>query len=235
MKTLEVLFPEFCHIYAESFNAEILAKCCPEIELVSTSNREKPLFIQGKADMVYIGCASEAKQEMILERLAPYREEIAAAIEAGVIVLATGNALELFGAYIEDGDRKIPALDIFKIYAKRLPGGERHNSQFIADFEGMSVLGHKSQFSFAYPLEGETWPAFLTIRKGVGMNPDTNLEGIHYRNFFGTHSVGPFLVLNPDFTKYLLRLMDLPDTLCFEKEYYEAARYRLEKLETALH
>lgn len=236
MKTLEVLYPELCHIYAESFNAELLAKCSPEISLVNTSNREKPLFLQGKADMVYIGCASEAKQEMILTLLMPYREEIRAAIENGVIILATGNALELFGAFIEDGDRKIGALDLFPFCAKRLAGGARHNSQFIAEFEGMTLLGHKSQFSFAYPLGdgADIDPAFMTVRKGVGMNPGTAKEGIRFKNFFGTYSVGPFLVLNPDFTKYLLRLLGLCDDLCFEKEYYEAYRYRLEKLESAL-
>ena len=45
---------------------------------------------------------------------------------------------------------------------------------------------------------------FIQVKRGVGMNRKTTNEGIHCRNFFGTYLVGPFLVLNPLFTKYLI-------------------------------
>ena len=62
------------------------------------------------------------------------------------------------------------------------------------------------------------------------MNSETKREGVRRKNFFGTYSLGPFLILNPLFTKKILRLIGLDDTLCFEKEIVEAYQYRLEEL-----
>jgi hypothetical protein len=50
------------------------------------------------------------------------------------------------------------------------------------------------------------------------------------KNFFGTYSLGPDLIMNPNFTKYLLRLMGLKDDILYEKEVQEAYQYRLEEL-----
>ena len=48
------------------------------------------------------------------------------------------------------------------------------------------------------------------------MNKETVNEGIRDHNFFATYLVGPFLVLNPLFTKYLLNdVMKLDATLAF--------------------
>ncbi len=237
MKKLEVLFPDFCHLYAEGWNADYLAKCSPEIEVIETLNHEVPAFVRGDVDMVYLGAASETKQELILERLRPYKARIEELIERGTVFLVTGNAPEIFGTEIRDGGRVIPALGLFPFHAVRNPGLSRHNSQFIGEFEGMTVLGHKSQFSFAYPDEegaSDIEPAFIRLEQGTGMNPGSMLEGVRRNNFFATYSLGPFLILNPDFDKYLLRLLGLPDSLAHEDEIYDAYRYRLTELRRAL-
>ena len=62
------------------------------------------------------------------------------------------------------------------------------------------------------------------------MNPDTQKEGIHVNNFFATYSLGPFLILNPYFTKEILGRLGLDQKLCFEKEIIEAYDYRLAEL-----
>jgi CobQ-like glutamine amidotransferase family enzyme len=62
------------------------------------------------------------------------------------------------------------------------------------------------------------------------MNPDTKREGLYRNNFFATYSLGPYLIMNPLFTKYLLRLLGLDDTLLFEKEIIEAYEYRRDEL-----
>ena len=62
------------------------------------------------------------------------------------------------------------------------------------------------------------------------MNPETKAEGLRRNHFFGTYSLGPYLILNPPFTKYLLRLLGLDDALAFEEEAMEAYRYRWNEL-----
>ena len=144
-----------------------------------------------------------------------------------VIFLITGNAIELFGKEIRDEDRRIECLGLFDFYSVRYMKRERHNSQFIGHYGDLTMLGHRSQFSFAY---GDFDNNFIDIERGIGMNPDTQKEGIHVNNFFATYSLGPFLILNPYFTKEILGRLGLDQKLCFEKEIIEAYDYRLAEL-----
>ncbi len=227
MKKVELLFPELCNIYGESYNVEYLKRCSDEIEVINTNHMDTPAFVNEDVDMIYLGCTTERKQEQIIGILSQYRDRIVELIDKGVIFLATGNAVEIFGNYIEDAGRKIDALGIFDFYSVRYMSRDRHNSQFIGTFDDITVLGHRSQFSFAY---GDFDDNFIDIQKGIGMNPDTKKEGVRRNNFYGTYSLGPFLILNPLFAKKLMRIMGIDDTLCFEKEIVEAYEYRLAEL-----
>ena len=61
-------------------------------------------------------------------------------------------------------------------------------------------------------------------------------EGIRLHNFFGTYLVGPILVMNPPFTKYLLRLLGAGDVpLAFEKENMEAYAQRKKDFAEKVH
>lgn len=232
MKTLELLYPEYCNIFGESYNAEYLSRCNSEIKVISTDNTSVPAFVKDDVDMIYLGCSPERKQERIIELLMPHRERISELIDKGTIVLATGNAIEIFGREIKDGDRVIPALGIFDFTSVRYMEEDRHNSQYVGLFKAkdgteITMLGHRSQFSFAY---GDFDEPFIDIEIGIGMNPDTKREGLYRNNFFATYSLGPYLIMNPLFTKYLLRLLGLDDTLLFEKEIIEAYEYRRDEL-----
>ena len=228
MKKIELLFPELCNIYGESYNVEYLKRSNPDnIEVIETNHRDIPAFVKEGVDMVYLGCTTERKQEIIIEILKPYKERIKELIDKNVIFLITGNSVEIFGNYIKDEDRVIEALGIFDFYSERYMKKDRHNSQFIGKYEDLTLMGHRSQFSFAY---GEFQNCLINIEKGIGMNKETKKEGIHVKNFFATYSLGPFLILNPYFAKQLLSTMGLDDKLCFEKEILEAYEYRLKEL-----
>jgi len=228
MKKIELLFPELCNIYGESYNVEYLKRSNPEnIEVINTNHRDTPAFVTEDVDMIYLGCTTERKQEQIIEILKPHKERILQLIDKGVIFLVTGNSPEIFGNYIKDGERTIEALGIFDFYSVRYMDRERHNSQYIGKYGDLTMLGHRSQFSYAY---GEFENNFVEIERGIGMNPDTKREGIHVNNFFATYSLGPYLILNPYFAKELLAKMGLETTLCYEKEIIEAYEYRLKEL-----
>lgn len=228
MKRIELLFPELCNIYGESYNVEYLKRSNPEnIEVISTNHKQQPAFVTEDVDMIYLGCTTERKQETIIEILKPHKARIQELIDKGVIFLVTGNAIEIFGNYIKDEDRKIEALGMFDFYSERYMNRDRHNSQYIGTYNGLKMLGHRSQFSFAY---GDFDNYFVEIEKGIGMNPDTKREGIHVNNFYATYSLGPYMILNPHFAKELLEIMGLEPNLCFEKEIMEAYEYRLSEL-----
>ena len=60
MTRIEVLFPEFCRLFAESSNIRYLEKCLPDAEFVFTSYMDEPLFVKGSHDRK---CPGEDHQE----------------------------------------------------------------------------------------------------------------------------------------------------------------------------
>lgn len=228
---IEIIFPEFGSYFGDSGNIRYLQACAPEAEFIITDNRSMPRFVTEDVDMIYIGSMSERKQEIAVERLLPYKERLLELIENGAIVLATGNAMELFGECINDGDKKIPMLGMFPFYSDRCIREIRHNSMFIGKYKDMKLVGYKSQFSSC---KGSFEHPFIRVIGGYGNNtdtPDDKNEGINYKNFFATYLLGPLLVLNPLFTKHLLRLMGHSGDLAFEKEAMDAYNERVECLE----
>ena len=104
----------------------------------------------------------------------------------------------------------------------------RHNRLFTGKYEDIEVVGFKSQFTFAYGnIENEY---FMEVEKGIGINPESKLEGIKRNNFFGTYVTGPILILNPLLTKKILKLMGVENPrLALEEDCMAAYQKRLEE------
>lgn len=226
---IEILFPAFANLFGEKVSLQYLSQCLPEAELIYTELTDTPFFVSGDVDMIFIGSMTELQQELVIEKLLPYKERINELIENGTVFLAVGNSLEVFCSRIEDGERTIPALGIFNYYAKR-DMDHRYNSLILGEMEGFKTVGFKSQFSHLYG-DNENEYLYKVIR-GDGIHPGSNLEGIHRNNFMGTYTLGPFLLLNPDFIKYLFSLLGCPDTpLKFEESIRKAYEIRLKEFE----
>ena len=222
---IEILFPEFCNLFGDTYNMIYLEKTLPDAEFIRTPIGGAVRFTEEPVDLVYMGPMTERMQERVIEKLRPLKAKIQAAIDRGTVFLFTGNALEVFGDYIENEDgSRIECLGLYRLFAKR-DMMHRHNSDFEGTFEGETVMGFKTQFTMAYTPD-ESLGLFKKV-KGVGLNRKAAWEGIRLHNFFGTYLVGPILVMNPPFTKYLLRLIGAGDVpLAFEKENMEAYAQR---------
>ena len=221
---IEVLYPEICNLYGDLMNAEYLARSAGA-ELVRTSLKEQPAFTRENIDLVYMGCTTEQGQLLARDALRPYMDAIRKRIDDSGATLVTGNALEIFGEYIDaDDGEKIEMLGLFPTYAKRRLM-ERHNSFYVGEFDGEKVVGFKSQFGHSYgnPEEG----LFATV-KGVGLNPETPWEGLRRENFMATYLIGPVAVMNPPFAKSLLVLMGAENvTLAHEEAAMEVYETRV--------
>ena len=225
---IEILFPEFCNLYGDISNMKYLKKCLPNANFIETAFDEEPLFIKEDVSLIYLGPMTESMQEKVITKLKPYKEKIKEQIEKNVVFLITGNALEIFGEYIENEDgSQIEALGVFNIYAKR-DMLHRHNSLFIGEFEDIEIVGFKSQFTMCYGDNNKNY--FAKVQKGIGINKDSNLEGIKENNFFGTYLIGPILILNPLFTKKIIEKMGITKTqVAFEEDVFAAYKQRLEE------
>ena len=226
---IELLDPDLCYLYGDLANVRYLHRCCPEAEIVETHAKDRPAFLDGGVDLVYMGSATERGLSLAADALRPYREQLAELIAQGQRFLITGNALDIFGRSIRSDDGlEIEGLGLFDFHADyRML--KRVSSFFLGDFQGQTVTGFKSLFGY---LEGapETEELF-TVRRGVGRNLTSKLEGFRRNNFMGTHLIGPLLVLNPPFTKWLLKEMGAGDVaLPFEDTAMAAYEKRIAEM-----
>lgn len=221
---IEVLFPEYCSLFGDLFNVKYLQRCLPEAERTDTSLRDEPSLEPG--GLIYLGPMTERTQEKVIQKLAPYRDRLKELIDGGTAFLLTGNAMEVFGSYIqtEDGTR-IQGLGLLPLYAKR-DMMHRHNSVFLGEWQGEEITGFKSQFTMAWPLEGAQ--GLFPVKKGVGLHKGCPYEGLRMNNLFATYLQGPVAPLNPCFAKSLLAAMGAPEArLAFAEEVQSAYQARV--------
>ena len=106
---------------------------------------------------------------------------------------------------------------------------KRHNSNFIGKYEEIEIVGFKSQFTQSYGNNEENY--FAKVEKGIGINPDSMLEGLQKNNFLATYIIGPILILNPEFTKKVLEKMGIQEAkIAFEEDIKNAYNQRLREL-----
>lgn len=234
---IEILYPELCCLYGDKGNTLFLQKCLPDAEFIHTQLNDKPLFLQEDVDLCCMYSMSETSQERILERLLQWKEDIAQKLQLGkTLFLLLGNAMELFGQYIqrEDGS-KVTGLGIFSTYTVR-HAPSRFNTLIQASFENMTLLGYTSRFSDTYGITEEM--AMCQVEIGTGSAPDTKLEGIRHGRVLATYLLGPLLVSNPDFSKWLLTQLgiDAPQLPYAEALYesYECKRKEFQQPGLAL-
>jgi lipid II isoglutaminyl synthase (glutamine-hydrolysing) len=222
---IEVLFPEYCNLFGDSANVRYLQKTLPDAEFIFTKLDEEPKFLTEEMSLVYMGPMTENTQELVINKLKPYKNKLKEKIDSGLAFLFTGNALEVLGEYIDDGNgKKIEAVGLYPYHAKR-DMFHRHNSEELVTFGDMQIMGFKTQFTQCYPNE-ENFPWLFEIKKGMGMNLDTKGEGWKDHNFMGTYLVGPILPNNPNFCKYLLNLIGAKDA---EPAFLSAAQAAYDK------
>ena len=201
---IEILYPEVCCLFGDIMNAEYIANCIPGAEIIKTALGEKPAFLDGNADIAFLCSMPEYAQVLVRDEFAKYRAELDAAIGRGAVLLCTGNAQEVFFKYIEDADgTRTEMLGLFDLYAKR-DFMNRFNGLYLGKLGELDIVGFKSQFCHVYGNERNA--LFETVR-GVGRNPGESAEGVRRGNLLCSAVIGPLVVLNPPFARYLLGLM----------------------------
>ena len=202
---VEVLFQEVCGLYGDAQNATYLEKTLPDAKFIYTRLIDEPYFLQNKPDMILIGSMSENTQRRVIEKLMPLKERIESLINDGVVFLATGNAGEVFCKQIDYVTEKITTegLGIFGLTVKTNLF-DRYNGKVLGEFEDLTIVGFRSQFSMIYGDNSENY--FVKVSRGDGINRESKLEGMRKNNLFCTQIIGPILPLNPLFCEYLLNL-----------------------------
>lgn len=221
---IEVLFPEFANLFGDCWNHRYLAECLPEAEVIMTGFQDEPRFVSEDVDLVYMGAMTENQQKMVIDKLMPYKDRIQELVDKGIVFIMTSNAGEIFCDYIENEDgSKIDGLGIFHLHAKR-DMMHRFNATELCSFEDMKLVGFKAEFSQLYGDNSAF--ALADVLHGCGINKGSMKEGVRINNFFSTSIVGPFLVMNPLFVKYVMKLLGIENPVLAHEEVIMAAYER---------
>ena len=219
---IEILYPELCCLYGDKGNTKFLQQCLPEAEFIETGLNSKPTFLTEEVDLCCMYSMSEKSQELILNRLFQWKDEVVSACKEGkTLFLFLGNAMELLGQYIqrEDGS-KVEALGVFDTHTVR-HAPNRFNTLIQANFQDMTLLGYTSRFADTFGITEDT--ALCQVSIGSGSDAKGKLEGILSGRVIATYLLGPLLVANPDFTKWLMVQLGVENpALPFEDALYLA-------------
>lgn len=224
--TIEILFQEVCGLYGDSQNPIYLQATLPDAEFIYTKLTDTPYFADNDPDLIYIGCMSESTQRRVISKLMPYKERIFQLIEKGTPILATGNAAEIFAKEISYVTENIQAegLGIFDLTVKT-DYFNRYNSMVLGEFEGIRIVGFRSQFSFLYGDNQDCY--FMKCLRGDGINPESSYEGMRKNNLICTQLIGPILPLNPLFCEYLIGLCGVKKQAAYRDAAMDAYKQRL--------
>lgn len=225
MKVLH-LYYDIMNLYGEYANIAALQRMLEknqvpcEIERLSV----KDALSLMDYDFVYVGSGTESNQKYILEHLKAYKEELKAYVEAGKMLLMTGNSFEIMGKEITDAKgKKQEGLQLFDFTVteqERI----RDTADAVFTMEGQEkpLVGFVNKCS---TISGVKMPLFQ-VKMGLGNESKGTTEGIRYKNFYGTHLTGPILIKNPYF------LIQMASNLCGKEMngdhlQYEKAGYEI--------
>lgn len=225
--TVEILYSEVCNLFGDIGNVRYLEKSLPDAEFIYTRLGEKPFFAEHKTDLIYLGSMSESVQELVIKELSAYTSRIDEMIKNNNAFIITGSAVDIFGKSIVDTDgTAVKGLGLIDMKVTR-DMNHRYSGFVLAEKDGIEFAGFQAQFTETF-LEDES-QKFLTVKKGRGMNENSDYEGIKINNFYATNLLGPFLLANPLFTKKFLSEISGTDVkIAFEAEAIEAYKKRIE-------
>ena len=225
---VEILFEEVCGLYGDGQNVNFLQATLPQAQFVRTALTDEPYFAEHTPDLIYIGSMIERIQRRGIEKLRPYTARLEELVEKDVPILATGNAGEIFCKHItyKTEETEIDGLGLVDLTVET-DYFNRYNGKVLADFEGMEIVGFRSQFSFMQGDNSQNY--FLQVRRGDGLNKKSKLEGFRVHNLIGTNLLGPILALNPLFCEYFVGLSGAQAEAAYKDEAMDAYRQRVKE------
>lgn len=225
---IEILFHEVCNLYGDGQNVTYLRHTLPDAEFVFTPLTGEPYFVKNTPNMIYIGSMTEATQRRVIKKLLPLKDRILELVDAGVPILATGNACDIFAKHIDYVTEEIETegLGIFDLSVKTDLFG-RYNGKVLGEFQDIKIVGFRSQFSFLYGDNTDNY--FVKCLRGYGINRESQLEGMRKNNLICTQILGPILPLNPLFCEYLIGLAGSKNPAAYRDAAISAYEQRLKE------
>ena len=225
------LYPDILNLYGDRGNI-----LCMEqrlywrgIDVVTEGVSIGEMLDASQYDLIFVGGGQDFEQEVLLEDLnGGKKDELKAAIEDGIAVLAICGGYQMLGHYYETWDGQkcafTGAVDLYTVGDKQRMIG---NYMFTCDELNCEIVGFENHSGKTYL--GAGVKPMGKVLAGFGNNGEDGTEGARYKNVFGTYSHGSLLPKNPKLADHILRV-------ALERKYGEAELTPLDdSLETAAH
>lgn len=204
MKKILHLFPRLLSLYGEYGNVAILQRTLESNGVpVSVTESESAEIDFCDYDFVYVGSGTEDNLMVAASRLADAKESIAAAMEKGTLFLATGNAMALFGRTITRLDHQVAGVEAFS-YTTNIREDKRYLGDVLTTDGNVCAARTLGFINTSCVYTGVKRP-LLELELGARLGNDklSAADGILEEHFIATQLIGPFLVKNPHFLRFV--------------------------------
>lgn len=200
MKIIKIahLYYDIMNLYGESGNilalTEALKRQGARYTIAHVTKGDKMDF--SKYDIIYIGSGTKNNQMLVLKDILRYKEEIKKTIKKKIFI-ATGNSYELFGKKID----KVEALGCFDFESKTVRDRIVKEQVYKTYILNNPVIGFQNRGSINNNKENH----LFEVIDGNADNNKSKFEGVHINNFYGTYTLGPLLIRNPELLNKIIR------------------------------
>ena len=199
------LYPDALNLYGDGGNIASLQKRCEwrgipvRVDQVRMGDR----LDLSDADVVLLGGGSDRDQLAVAKELQAQRQELAAYVDDGGVLLAICGGYQLLGHYYMMSGEKIEGLHILDLTTEagdtRLIGNVATRSAICE----LPIVGFENHAGRTYLGSGEK-PLGACLIPGTGNNGADGGEGVLHGGVVGTYFHGPVLPKNPGVTDWLL-------------------------------
>ena len=201
------LFPNLMNLYGEYINVRMLELCLESKGYEVCVHRKNENIININFldyDFIYMGSGLESNQKIALKILKKHKTEISDFINSNKIFLLTGNSFEIFSKKIVSNGIDYEGLGIFDfIVEEKFSKKIASNVIFKSEIFEKKIVGFINKFTEIFNIKH----SLFEVQKGVGDNKNCKKEGIIFKNFFGTHLIGPLFVKNPHILEKISELL----------------------------
>ncbi|MBQ5602613.1 MAG: hypothetical protein IIU77_07325 [Clostridia bacterium] len=204
MKEIKLLhlFPKLLSLYGEYGNVKIIEKSLKdkgyeanitEYERLGEENIDFSEF-----DFVYVGSGTEKNLIEASKRLLPHKDALCDLISSGKCVLATGNAMTLFGKTLKLGANEYETLGAFS-YTSEIFTNKRFQGDVLTDDNNIfssRLIGFINTSAVYSGIEAPLTNNLLGAK--LGNDKISSADGFISGNFIGTQLIGPIAVKNPN-------------------------------------
>lgn len=197
---------DIMNLYGEYGNIKVLEKHLQDqgVKVIVDRKTVNENVNLEEYDFIYIGAGTEDNQLFVMKDMKKYVEALKKYINDEKVALFTGNSYEMLGKSI-NGE---VGLEIFDFEVKILEDRKTSDVIYKSKYLKNKLVGFINKMT---DIVHNLNPLF-EVEFGIGEDINNSIEGIKYKNIYGTHVTGPILVRNPEILEKMVRL------ICMQKD-----------------